>query len=365
MAQSEDASDVTQADNGSRKVLYAFCACGLFALFVYLLVIAEAILIPLAIAVFVVLLLDAIKAYACRLRFRGRKIISEGVGLVIAILFLLIAFVFLASMIKSNVEAVSAAVPQYVENINAKLDEILALTGMSELPSFEEMTGDFNLGRTLRSAVSTLASATGNTMTVLFYVIFILLEQVTFRGKIRAIFAKDDDKRRALEMMDRIGRDIQYYIGLKTLVSALTGFLSYIVMAVIGVDFAAFWAILIFILNFIPYIGSLAGVAFPAALTLVQFTSIMPFIVTTVVLASIQLAIGNILEPRLMGRSLNLSPLVILLSLAIFGQIWGIVGMVLSMPFMVIALIVCAGFESTRPIAILLSSRGRIDPTPR
>jgi len=265
-------------------------------------------------------------------------------------------------MIKSNVEGVSAAVPQYVENINRKLDSFVALTGISEIPSFQELTSDLDIGATLRTAFATLASATGNTMTVVFYIIFILLEQVTFRGKIRAVFSSDADKTRALGMIDKISQDIQLYIGLKTLVSALTGLLSYAVMAVIGVDFAAFWAVLIFILNFIPYIGSLAGVMFPAALTLIQFPSIVPFFATTVILAAIQLIIGNVVEPRLMGRSLNLSPLVILLSLAVFGQIWGIVGMVLSMPFMVIALIVCAGFEGTRPIAILLSARGKIGP---
>ena len=162
-------------------------------------------------------------------------------------------------------------------------------------------------------------------------------------------------------MVDRVTKDIQTYIGLKTFVSAITGILSYIVMALVGVDFAGFWAVLIFILNFIPYIGSLVGVAFPAVLTLVQFDSLIPFVITSTVLASVQLAVGNIIEPRMMGRSLNLSPLVILLSLAIVGQIWGIVGMVLSMPFMVIAMIVCAGFEATRPVAIVLSATGNVD----
>lgn len=342
------------------RVISVFAAFALVALLVYLMVIAEAILLPLAIAVFIVLLLDAVAGRICRMRIAGRTV-PTWLGMTVAITLFILAFIALANLIRSNIAAVSAALPGYESNINALLEKAVDLFGLTELPSIQDLIDQIDIGSTLRSTVGALASITGNTMTVLFYVIFILLEQVTFGRKVEKLFAKTEDRQRAREMIGRITRDIQTYIGLKTFMSALTGIVSYIVMAVVGVDFAGFWAVLIFVLNYIPYIGSLAGVAFPAVLTLVQFDSLTPFVVTTTILAGVQLTVGNVIEPRMMGRSLNLSPLIILLSLAVFGQIWGIVGMVLSMPLMVIVLIVCAGFDATRPIAILLSATGNID----
>lgn len=344
------------------KVLGVFAAFALVALFVYLMVIAEAILLPLALAVFIVLLLDSIGARLCRIEIAGRRL-PEWAGMLIAVILLLGAFVALANLIRGNVAAVGAAVPTYEENIRALLEKGLRFVGAEELPTFRDVINEIDIRGTLAGVVGALASVTGNVLTVTFYVIFILLEQATFGGKIKRLFSKTEDRRRAKEMISRVAKDIQTYIGLKTFVSAITGILSYLVMFFVGVDFAAFWAVLIFILNFIPYIGSLVGVVFPALLTLVQFDTPGPFIITTTVLAAVQLFVGNVIEPRLMGRSLNLSPLVILLSLAIFGQIWGIVGMVLSMPFMVIAMIVCAGFEATRPVAILMSATGRVGQT--
>ncbi|HAE02408.1 MAG TPA: AI-2E family transporter [Rhodospirillaceae bacterium] len=356
-------SDQTPSQPGIRtnfRVVSVFAAFALVALFIYLMVVAEDILLPFVIAVFIVILLDSLAIRLSKYSIKGRRL-PDWLCMTISILVFIGTFVLLANLIRSNINAVNAALPEYETNIRALLDKGLALVGARELPSVRDLIDQIDVGQTLGSTVSALAAITGNTLTVLFYVAFILLEQVTFGRKVDALFQKTDDRKRARAMVDRVTKDIQTYIGLKTFVSAITGILSYIVMALVGVDFAGFWAVLIFILNFIPYIGSLVGVAFPAVLTLVQFDSLIPFVITSTVLASVQLAVGNIIEPRMMGRSLNLSPLVILLSLAIFGQIWGIVGMVLSMPFMVIAMIVCAGFEATRPVAIVLSATGNVD----
>ncbi|MEC9266644.1 MAG: AI-2E family transporter [Pseudomonadota bacterium] len=355
-----DQTDTPPRSLANIRVISVFSAFALVALLVYLMVIAEAILLPFVIAIFIVILLDSLAVRITRLSIAGRSL-PAWAAMTLSILIFILAFVALGNLIRSNIAAVSAAVPEYEENIRALVDKGLALVGATELPSIRDLIDQIDVGKTLGSTVSALASVTGNALTVLFYVVFILLEQVTFGRKVEALFTKTDDRARAREMIGRITKDIQTYIGLKTFVSAITGVLSYIVMALVGVDFAGFWAVLIFILNYIPYVGSLAGVAFPAVLTLVQFTSPIPFVITTVVLAGVQLVVGNAIEPRLMGRSLNLSPLVILLSLAVFGQIWGIVGMVLSMPFMVIAMIVCAGFQATRPIAVVLSATGNVD----
>ncbi len=132
-------------------------------------------------------------------------------------------------------------------------------------------------------------------------------------------------------------------------------------MAAVRVDLAVFWAVLRFILNFIPTIGSIIAVSFPILLSVVQFDSWLPTIILSIFLVSIQIVIGNILEPRFMGKSLNLSPLVIILSLSIWGSIWGVVGMFLCIPIMVILNIILAKFDKTRGLAVMFSARGKVN----
>jgi len=129
---------------------------------------------------------------------------------------------------------------------------------------------------------------------------------------------------------------------------------------VVGVDFAAFWALLIFLLNFIPTIGSIIATIFPALITLVQFDTLTPFFLVAGGLTGIQILIGNILEPKFTGSTLNLSPTIILLNLSLWGLIWGIPGMFLCVPFLVISMIVFSNLPQTRTIAVLLSSDGQI-----
>ena len=128
----------------------------------------------------------------------------------------------------------------------------------------------------------------------------------------------------------------------------------------IGVDYPVFWGFIVFLFNYIPTIGSMLAVAFPAALALVQFDTSSEFFLVVLLLGGLQFLIGNVLEPKLMGSSLNISGIVIMLSLALWGAIWGVVGMVLCVPLTVVTMIICARFPAWRPIAVLLSADGNI-----
>ena len=132
-------------------------------------------------------------------------------------------------------------------------------------------------------------------------------------------------------------------------------------LEIIGIDSPVFWAFLIFILNFIPTIGSLVATLFPAIFCLLQFGEFTQGIQVLIFVGSTQLVVGNLLEPRLMGNTLNISPLVVIISLSFWGAIWGITGMLLSVPIAVIMVIVFSQFEQTKSIAIMLSKRGKIE----
>ena len=213
---------------------------------------------------------------------------------------------------------------------------------------------------------SSLTAFAGNVGIILVYVVFLLFEQQSFATKLDAIVTDPAKREKVRATLRRINTDVRTYIWVKAILSVATGGISYLVMRSVGLDFAAFWAVVIFLLNFIPTIGSILGIVFPTLLALVQFPdSLTPFLIVLICLGATQVITGNVVEPRMMGRSLNLSPLVIILSLAVWGSIWGVIGMFLSVPITLIAMIVMAQFRTTRPVAIMLSSDGVVsgDPT--
>jgi predicted PurR-regulated permease PerM len=172
----------------------------------------------------------------------------------------------------------------------------------------------------------------------------------------------EEKKLELKETLAQIDHSISKYISLKTLVSLITGFASYIVLKLIGLDAPIFWAFLIFLLNYIPTIGSLIGTLFPVAMAFLQFEDPTNAFIVLIAVGSIQVIVGNIVEPKIMGNSLNVSSLVVILSLSFWGAIWGITGMVLSVPITVILVILFGQFKSTRSVAILLSDKGQINP---
>jgi AI-2 transport protein TqsA len=162
------------------------------------------------------------------------------------------------------------------------------------------------------------------------------------------------------EVFDVVNARIGSYLALRTLLGVLLGFASWIVMAVCGLEFAAFWAVLIALLSFIPYIGAVVGVAFPVAVAIVQFGNAGTVFAVLLPLAGIQVLVGYFLEPHLMGNSLNLGPFAILGGLTIWSELWGIPGAFMAIPITAIMMIVFAEFPATRPIAVLFSRDGRL-----
>ena len=192
------------------------------------------------------------------------------------------------------------------------------------------------------------------------YTGFLFAEQRVMMKKIKALAGDPVKAEKMYRIIVEISSRIQNYIWIKTAVSVATGVLSYIIMKLVGVDFAAAWALLIFMLNYIPNIGSILGVAMPALLTLMQFDTLTPFFIITFGLGAVQFAIGNLVEPALMGKTLNLSPFIIILSLTFWGLLWGIPGMFLSVPITVMFAIICSRFRPTRGLAIVLSGDGNV-----
>jgi len=329
------------------------------ALAVFLLYAASNLLIPLLIAIIISFLVIAIAEGILRLHFYSIRIpsfIAYSISLFLLALFGWVIFF----IVTSNVTALIASAGFYQQRLNELFQMISRSLKLPPLNLAEQIT-QFDMTTAIRSILKMLTDIAGNTGLIVVYTIFLLTEYHFFPKKLAAIFRKKESLEKTKNVIQTIKSQIHSYLRIKTFLSFLTSICSYAVLLAVGIDFADFWAFLIFLLNFIPTIGSIIATIFPCLLALLQFTSIWPFVFVTLFLSAIQFIIGNIIEPRLMGKTFNLSGLVILLSLAVWGQIWGIIGMFLCVPILVIANIIFSNFPQTKPIAILFSQDGKIE----
>ncbi|MGL6028484.1 MAG: AI-2E family transporter [Legionella sp.] len=325
----------------------------------YLLIVGRGILIPLVLAVFIWHLLNTINNSVQKIPVLNQKLPSW-VSMILSLAVVSIFLKILIDIITNNVNEVIAASPRYQENLLVIFNNLDARYHIKGITDFNTLFKDLNLQKIALNVYGAFTAITSSAVIISLYVIFLFVEQHYFTKKMDAFFLQKEHKKLVNNIISHITKDTQTYLGIKTLLSLLTAIASWIIMKLVGLDFAEFWALLIFFLSYIPNIGAILATIFPAVLALIQFDSWWPFIEVTTGLVLIQFIGGNFLEPRLLGRSLNLSPLVILFALALWGAIWGILGMFLAVPITVMMMIVFAHFDTTRPIAVLLSQNGYI-----
>ncbi len=194
---------------------------------------------------------------------------------------------------------------------------------------------------------------------ILIYLMFVLAEADLVRRRVHLVFPERAG--RVLDVLGAINRGIAAYIRVKTLVSAVIGVATTVILWAFGVDLAFVWGVLAFLLNFIPFVGSIVAGILPTGLSLLQFDSVWYSALVGVSLLAAQTAVAYVVEPRLAGRRLDMSPLVILLALAFWTWLWGIIGAVLAIPLAVVMKIVFENIEQTRPIAALMAN-GSVKP---
>ena len=207
---------------------------------------------------------------------------------------------------------------------------------------------------------TSLAGIATSTGMVFIYLIFMFIEQSSFNKKIDAMPLSKIKAKKLRYILNSIDENMKKYLFTKTFISAATGLCAYIALKIIGLEYATVWAFIIFILNYIPTIGSILACALPIAYALISGDSWQLAILTAVSLTVIEVIFGNIIDPKLTGKTLNISTLAILINLVFWGMIWGPAGMFFSVPILAGVYITTAQFESTRWIATLLSTDGKI-----
>ena len=212
------------------------------------------------------------------------------------------------------------------------------------------------LGRSLRNISELILTFSSKFVLTLVFLMFMLLEAPYVNEKIDKAFS-GASAFKIKNILDTISQQISQYLGTLSLISLATGFCAWLVLIALGVELASGWGVLTFLLNFIPTVGSIIATIPPVLMAILQFSPgyIKPLIVL-VSLTAIQVTIGNVITPKVVGDRLGLSPVVILLSLLLWGTIWGIPGALLSVPIASIIKIVCENIHSLRPIAVIMGS---------
>jgi len=309
---------------------------------------ARPVVLPLLMASFLAVLIQPL------LRWLTRRL-PMAVALLITILGLLIVIVGGISLFVSDMVELASKTPQYAERVKGMVDGVIVEANKHGLDvSWEQINPDaaFNwLFEFLTAGLQSLFEVLAQTALVLIMMVFLVLEAPEFRRKI-ALGLSVKVSQMVLEATDSIIQRIQSYMITKTAISLATGLGTTVVTLALGIDFPILWGIIAFLLNYVPNVGSVIAVAPPVLLALLQFDTLTRPLICLIGLGSTQFSIGNIVEPKVMGRSLNLSTFVVFVSLIFWGWLWGLIGVILAVPLTSAIKIVCEHIERLRPIAI-------------
>ncbi len=367
-ADNPPSADVAVRLGGAACLFYGL---GLATLIGFIAYSGRSVFIPLVIAGFLSFLIFTLKETIRRGPLIGR-FMPNWLGYLFAFAFIISIFLLFIEIIRDNVQALLGAAPLYEERLRKfTQDGIRYLDEAGALP--KDFVGGVDQLRTaalsminpvLSEIGSVLRSITANSVTIFLYTVFMLLERGRIFKKINMLNEDVASRRAVNETIADIASLVRQYITVKTAANLVTAAVSYFIMIFVGVDFAGFWALLIFALNFIPIVGAISAISLPVILSLVQPEGggVQTAGLALVLLVGAEQTMSSAIEPRLIGRSLNLSPLVILLSLAVWGTLWGFAGLLLAVPITVTIMIILTQFQSTRPIAVLLSDSGEIAP---
>ena len=278
---------------------------------------------------------------------------------VFIVLIILLGLCFLGGiLIHERITAFAREYPKYQQRF---ADITQTLTTSVRLPA--SLFTDINIGEKIGTFVvrlsGSLMSFVSNLVMVFIFLVFLLLAKPFFKYKIKKAFSPDQAGR-VSHIIESISRQIGSYLILQFMISVTTGVLVWLALSIIGVDFAATWGTLAFILNFIPTVGSIIASLFPILVAAIQFyPSYWPPIICLVSMLTIQMIMGNVVSPKVLGDRLNLSPVAILLSLLFWGWLWGVIGALLSVPFTAAIMIICENIETLRPVSIVMGSGKR------
>ena len=319
-------------------------------LLLFILKVGQPIFILVIFALFLAILLQPLVSYLDRL-------MPNALSIALVILFIGILLASVALLFYAQARSVAEKAPEYSDRFQVVIDWLMAKSEEQgvELDGLENTDAVTGALAVVASGLESIFGFAGKTLLVLIMTIFMLLEAASLKSKIESAFGGDQSNR-IRQSLDSMTLQIQRYVTTKTLVSLVTGILTGCITYALDVDFPVIWGAIAFQLNFIPHVGSIIAVFPPALVALAQYDSPNTAIATFLILGSTQFTICNIIEPRIMGQTLELSPVVVFISMIFWGWFWGAAGIMLAVPLTAAVRIVCLYVDSLRPFAVILGN---------
>ena len=349
-------NNITKNTKTSRAVFYPVVfICVIFA--VAVLKIASTVILPFTIAILLAFVMFPLIQTLDKIRF------PRTLSILLVVIIIMTGMYLFGIILFTSGKMIVEQYPQYEDRFKIIYDRIAEIF---ELPNNEDLTFWQNLWdqEAIRLFVRDFTISISNTsvkflssaVLIVLFMVFILFEANYFKEKLKTAFE------RRINLIDRMGNEIisqvTRYLGAKFLISFANGLIFAVAFHLVGLEFAIVWGVLQFLLNFIPTLGSIVAGIVISLFALVQFwPDPAPIIIVVAIVLVVNLVLCNIFDPKIIGDHVGISPLIILVSLSIWGFIWGFAGMVLAVPMTVIIKIVCENFPLLEPISILIGSR--------
>ena len=313
---------------------------------------------PFAMALFLAVVIES---FASSLERRigallpGRRRLGMPVALAVTVLL----FAGLLVLTIDNASAFAAKLVSYGPRLNELIARLAGAAQSAAVPTLDDLLLQLNPGRYLASAAGVVRNLAADTVLILIYLGFIIASRRGLERKVFNLSEAREGRRAVLVAYRSILNSVEQYLWVQTVTGLMIAAVSWIAMTAVGLEGATFLSILIFLACYIPIVGAALGVVAAPLFALMQFPTLWQAVFLFAVLQGLHFVVGNIIAPRMQGRSLNMDPLVVLLSLAFWGWLWGVIGMFLSTPLTVIVMVVCAQFQGSRWVAVLLSADGQ------
>ena len=315
-------------------------------------------LVPVTIAMFVSLVFEPL-IVTLNTKFK----IPWIAGIFIVLTLVIVSVWIIASLLLSSIRTIIDLYPRYEERftvIYKTIAGLFALPYNAESTLFQNLWGQLGIRQTLRNFAFSLSNSLivffKDLLLVLLFAVFFLLDLRYLRQKLDFAFG-DGSKGKAAIIITDIIQQVTRYMSVKFFISLLTGVLIFLGTFAVGMGFPILWGFLAFILNFIPNFGSILSGVLTSVFALVQFwPQPAPVVFVAVLMCAVNFILGNIIEPRVQGRHLGLSPFIIIVSLSFWGWLWGFTGLILAVPMMVILKIICENVSILHPAAVLMGN---------
>jgi predicted PurR-regulated permease PerM len=316
------------------------------------------ILAPLALAIFLLVMIDGLARAICRYL----KFVPTQASFAVAIVLILVAFGLSIWVMVDGF----AGFKDQLSGIGARVDQIIrdvaGLLNLSVAPTLNDLIARADPQRFIGPAAMVVQNVLGDAFFVLVYLGFLIASRHGFRKKIVALFPSREERREASHIFERVRGGIEAYVWVQTVTGAMIAVGCFAIMVALKLDNAPFWAFVIFLLSYIPIIGAMIAGLGPPLFALVQFQSYWPALILFAGIQVILFVVGNIIQPRMQAQSSNIDAVVVLLSLAFWGALWGVTGAFLSTPLTVVCMAILAEFRGSRWVAVLLSEDGHPYP---